>query len=235
MFLESYGNVINNKVSFSRQQASDFAKKVADDFNPLHDVDAKRFCVPGDLLFSVVLEKSGLSQNMGFTFSGMVSDGVELNFPEVITDSAWVTDDNAKEYMKIEVSGDNTSNTSAINSLICSYVEFSGHTFPHILVGLMAENNVMINPTRPMVMYENMFIHLDKLDFTEVKLQLTTPTLTVDGKRGKATLPFDLISDGKVIGHGKKHMLLSGLRDYDQSIIDGLIAHYNDKKVKFCK
>ena len=84
MFLESYGNVINNKVSFSRQQASDFAKKIADDFNPLHDVDAKRFCVPGDLLFSVVLEKSGLSQNMGFTFSGMVSDGVELNFPEVI-------------------------------------------------------------------------------------------------------------------------------------------------------
>ena len=235
MFLESYSNVTNSKISFSRQQASDFAKKIADDFNPLHDVDAKRFCVPGDLLFSVVLEKSGLSQNMGFTFSGMVTDGIELNFPEVITDAAWVTDENAKEYMKIEVSGDNTSNTTAINSLIRSYVEFSGHTFPHILVDLMAKNKVMINPTRPMVMYENMFIHLDKLDFTEVKLQLTTPTLTVDGKRGKATLPFDLISDGKVIGHGKKHMLLSGLRDYDQSVIDGLIAHYSDKKAQFCK
>jgi len=235
MFLESYSNVINNKVSFSRQQASDFAKKIADDFNPLHDVDAKRFCVPGDLLFSVVLEKSGLSQNMGFTFSGMVSDGIELNFPDVIIDSALITDENSKEYMKIEASGDNTSNATAINSLIRSYVEFSGHTFPHILVDLMAENNVMINPTRPMVMYENMFIHLDELDFTEVKLQLTTATLTVDGKRGKATLPFDLISDGKVIGHGKKHMLLSGLRDYDQSIIDGLIAHYNDKKAQFCK
>jgi hypothetical protein len=99
----------------------------------------------------------------------------------------------------------------------------------------MAENNVMINPTRPMVMYENMFIHLDELDFTDVKLQLTTPTLAVDGKRGKATLPFDLISNGKVIGHGKKHMLLSGLRDYDQSTINGLIAHYNDKKSQFVK
>jgi len=235
MFLESYSNVTNNKISFSRQQASDFAKKIADDFNPLHDVDAKRFCVPGDLLFSVVLEKSGLSQNMGFTFSGMVSDGIELNFPDAITDSAWVTDENAKEYMKIEASGDNTSNSAAINSLIRSYVEFSGHTFPHILVDLMAKNKVMINPTRPMVMYENMFIHLDELDFTEVKLQLTTPTLTVDGKRGKATLPFDLISNGKVIGHGKKHMLLSGLRDYEQSTIDSLIAHYNDKKAQFCK
>ena len=31
MFLESYSNVINNKVVFSRQQASDFAKKIAGD------------------------------------------------------------------------------------------------------------------------------------------------------------------------------------------------------------
>jgi len=235
MFLESYCNVINNKICFSRQQASDFAKKIADDFNPLHDVDAKRFCVPGDLLFSLILEKSGLSQNMGFTFSGMVTDAVELNFPEKIIDSAYVTDDNAKEYMNIAVSGECTTNSQAINSLIRAYVEFSGHTFPHILVALMAENNVMINPTRPMVMYENMFIHLDELDFSDVELKLTTPTLVIDGKRGKATLPFDLITDGKVIGHGKKHMLLSGLRDYDQVTINTIIDKYNESKAQYSK
>jgi len=235
MFLESYCSVTDNQISFSRQQGSDFAKKIADDFNPLHDADAKRFCVPGDLLFSLVLEKSGLSQNMGFTFSGMVTDGIKLNFPETIVDSAYVTDDNAKEYMKIEASGECSTNSQAISSLIRSYVEFSGHTFPHILVKLMFENSVMINPTRPMVMYENMFIHLDELDFCEVQLQLTTPTLVIEGKRGKATLPFDLVADGKIIGHGKKHMLLSGLRDYDQSVIDGLVSHYNDKKEQFLK
>ena len=81
MFLESYCDVINNKISFSRLQASDFAKQIADEFNPLHDADAKRFCVPGDLLFSLVLEKSGLSQDMGFTFLGMVNYCIELNFP----------------------------------------------------------------------------------------------------------------------------------------------------------
>ena len=208
MFLESYCSVTDNKISFSRQQGSDFAKQIADDFNPLHDVDAKRFCIPGDLLFSLVLEKSGLSQNMGFTFSGMVSDGIALTFPETITDSASIIDDNSKEYMKIEATGKCTTNSQSINSLIRAYVEFSGHTFPHILVKLMFENNVMINPTRPMVMYENMFIHLDELDFSDVQLQLTTPSLIIEGKRGKATLPFDLVADGKVIGHGKKHMLL---------------------------
>jgi hypothetical protein len=153
MFLESYCSVTDNKISFSRQQGSDFAKQIADDFNPLHDADAKRFCVPGDLLFSLVLEKSGLSQNMGFTFSGMVSDGIALTFPETITDSASIIDDNAKEYMKIEATGQCTTNSQSINALIRAYVEFSGHTFPHILVKLMFENSVMINPTRPMVMY----------------------------------------------------------------------------------
>ena len=235
MFLESYCSVTDNKISFSRQQGSDFAKQIADDFNPLHDVDAKRFCIPGDLLFSLVLEKSGLSQNMGFTFSGMVSDGIALTFPETITDSASIIDDNSKEYMKIEATGKCTTNSQSINSLIRAYVEFSGHTFPHILVKLMFENSVMINPTRPMVMFENMFIHLDELDFSDVQLQLTTPTLIIEGKRGKATLPFDLVADGKVIGHGKKHMLLSGLKDYDQATIDALVSHYNDKKVQYLK
>lgn len=235
MFLESYCSVTDNKISFSRQQGSDFAKQIADDFNPLHDVDAKRFCIPGDLLFSLVLEKSGLSQNMGFTFSGMVSDGIALTFPETITDSASIIDDNAKEYMKIEATGKCTTNSQSINALIRAYVEFSGHTFPHILVKLMFENSVMINPTRPMVMYENMFIHLDELNFSDVQLQLTAPSLIIEGKRGKATLPFDLVADGKVIGHGKKHMLLSGLRDYDQATIDTLVSHYNDKKVQYLK
>jgi len=235
MFLESYCNVKGDRISFSRQQGSDFAKKIADDFNPLHDADAKRFCIPGDLLFSLVLEKSGLSQNMGFTFSGMVSDGIELIFPETITDSASILDDNNKEYMKIETSGECTTNRQSINALIRAYVEFSGHTFPHILVKLMFENSVMINPTRPMVMYENMFIHLDELDFSDVQLQLTPPSLIIEGKRGKATLPFDLIADGKVIGHGKKHMLLSGLRDYDQVTIDTLVSHYSNKKAQYLK
>jgi hypothetical protein len=235
MFLESYCSVTGSQISFSRQQGSDFAKKIADDFNPLHDVDAKRFCVPGDLLFSVVLEKSGLSQNMGFTFSGMVTDGIKLGFPEKIVESAYVTDGNAKEYMKIEASGECTTNSQSINALILAYVEFSGHTFPHILVKLMFDNNVMINPTRPMVMYENMFIHLDKLDFVDVQLQLTTPSLLIDGKRGKATLPFDLVANGEVIGHGRKQMLLSGLRDYEQVTIDTLVSHYNDKKAQYLK
>ncbi|MDC1256040.1 DUF3581 domain-containing protein [bacterium] len=230
MFLDKYCTLANDKVSFSRMQASNFAKQMADDFNPLHDEDAKRFCVPGDLLFSIALAKSGLSQEMTFTFSGMVSDGIELNFPNNIDKHAAIIDDNNKEYVTIDVDGDNTNNQETISSLTQAYVAFSGHTFPHILVALMAENSVMINPARPMVMYESMSIHLDTLAFSKVELVLASSTLTIEGKRGKADLAFDLIADGKTIGHGKKHMLLSGLRSYEQETIDGIISVYNNKK-----
>lgn len=233
MFLENYCSAVDNKTTFSRQQASDFAKQIADDFNPLHDIDAKRFCVPGDLLFSLILEKSGLHKEMSFTFSGMVTDGVSLNFPAKIDNTAKITDDSGKEYMSISVEGEASTNKTAIESLTRSYVEFSGHTFPHILVALMAENNVMINPARPMVMYESMSIHLDSLDFSEVRLELSKTSLEIDGKRGKACLPFNLLSNDKVIGHGKKFMLLSGLREYSQETIDTIVSEYNEKKAKY--
>ena len=54
MFLAPYFSEQNQAISVSAQQASDFAKKIAQDFNPIHNVGAKRFCVPGDLLFALV-------------------------------------------------------------------------------------------------------------------------------------------------------------------------------------
>lgn len=50
MFLTPYFSTEDNQFQFTREQASHFAKKVAADFNPIHDEDNKRFCVPGDLL-----------------------------------------------------------------------------------------------------------------------------------------------------------------------------------------
>ncbi|GAA5134022.1 DUF3581 domain-containing protein [Thalassotalea piscium] len=233
MFLESYCHNKNNKISFTRQQASDFAKKIADDFNPLHDIDAKRFCVPGDLLFAIILERAGLSQNMTFKFSGMVNDNIFLNFPKSVEEKAHITDDNGKEYLSVEVSGKTTDSAETINALIKAYVEFSGHTFPHILVDLMAKEKVMINPARPMIMYESMSIHLESLAFKAVTLELANTTLSIDGKRGVADLIFNLVADSKVIGHGKKHMILSGLRPYEQETINEIVEIYNTKKADF--
>jgi|TARA_R110001583_G_scaffold53736_1_gene165338 hypothetical protein len=233
MFIEQYCPIDNGQISFTRQQGSDFAKKVADDFNPLHNIEAKRFCVPGDLLFSVIIAKSGLNKEMSFNFSGMVNDGIELTFPNEIVDNFDIVDSKNKIYLTVETSGEKTHCASLINALTKAYVNFSGHTFPDILVKLMTENNVMINPARPMVMYQCMKISLERLDMTSLTLKLAKTSLTIEGKRGDAWLEFDLISEGEIVGHGKKHMLLSGLREYCQDSVDAMVEQYANSKIAY--
>ncbi len=233
MLLNNYYAEEGNKVVFTRQQASDFAKNIAGDFNPIHNVDSKRFCVPGDLLFAVSLRKYGLSQKMSITFSGMVTDGTPIIFPPAGDTPLVVQDDKEKPYLTLERSGATSHDEQLINTLTRNYVEFSGQTFPHILVPLMADNNVMINPGRPLVIYESMTIDMDRLDVKEVTLALVQAKLDVDGKRGNATLEFNLISDGETVGQGAKSMVLSGLREYDEEKISRLVAEYSARKAQY--
>jgi hypothetical protein len=105
MFLKDFYSIHDGSVSIVAEQASMFAKEVAHDFNPLHDVDAKRFCVPGDLLFSMALEKYGLSQNMHFNFSGMVGHDILLNFPDTDAELIDVSNNQGKTYLQVKRSG----------------------------------------------------------------------------------------------------------------------------------
>ena len=233
MFLNNFYQDLDGTIQVSREQASDFAKSIAGDFNPIHDIDAKRFCVPGDLLFALVLNKYGISQHMHFTFSGMVGDGVELVFPEM-TDADIVIKDSAdKAYLSIEHSGDNNPNPDLIENLSRRYVEFSGQTFPHILVPLMAEHNVMVNPARPLVIYESMTINIDQLDISEPELTLTESKLSVEGKRGSVSLKFSVSDNGKIVGSGEKTMVMSGLREFEQGAVDQLVNDFAAHKQSY--
>ncbi|MDH5354588.1 MAG: DUF3581 domain-containing protein [Gammaproteobacteria bacterium] len=230
MNIENYYQLDGTKLSFTREQASEFAKFVAGDFNPIHDVDSKRFCVPGDLLFSVIIHHYGLRQSMGFSFSGMVNDDIRLVLPTVKSREISIYDQNDKKYLDVSTSGDLTTNPELINSLTRNYVEFSGHTFPHILVPIMKENNVMINPERPLVIYDHMRIALDTLDIDSISLSLSGSEFRLYGKRGDVALNYDLSCNGEKIGKGQKKMVLSGLREFEQEKIDALVASYQNGK-----
>ncbi|MEJ1297837.1 MAG: DUF3581 family protein [Candidatus Sedimenticola sp. (ex Thyasira tokunagai)] len=232
MLLDNYFTELNDNIRFSRDQASRFAKEVAEDFNPLHNTDAKLFCVPGDLLFSVVLAKYGLSQHMRFIFSGMVGDGVELKPPQSNAGSFSLSD-GEKSYLEVEHSGELSEDKQLVRDLTCSYVKFSGHSFPDLLVTLMADNNVMINPARPLVIYESMAIDLDRLDISEPTLEFSGSELTVNGKRGNASLKFTIIADGEVVGRGEKLMALRGLRPYDAEQVQQIVDDYNRQKAVY--
>ena len=226
MFLKQFYSECGSKILIDPEQASLFAKEIAGDFNPLHDPEAKRFCVPGDLLFALVLEKYGLSQKMSFTFSGMVGRSVLLNFPQIQSDAYNISDDNGRTYLRVERSGSNIEDNSLIEPFIRNYVAFSGPNFPHVLVPLMQRHNVMINTERPLVIYEKMAFEFDHLDFTEPKLEGTDTTLDVNGKRGTALLHFAVKAGSVAVGMGYKKLVISGMREYDHEAIQAFIENY---------
>ena len=223
-----YHQCKNNKITFTREQGSNFAKLIADDYNPLHDAGAKKFCVPGELLFSLVLQKYGISQKMHFTFSGMVTENVELEFPEA-ADEFDITDGD-KVYLSVKRSGEVSTCPDLTESLTKNYVEFSGTTFPHVIIPIMGEQDVMINPARPMVIYESMSIDLQRLDISSPELAFSEPVFELNGKRGKIILRFNILDQGVVVGTGVKNMLVSGIRGYCQETVDDLINFYNQRK-----
>jgi hypothetical protein len=232
MNIDRYFSETNGNICFTREQGSNFAKKMADDFNPLHDIDAKRFCIPGDLLFSIILAKYGISQHMQFVFSGMVVAGVQLLMPEP-AEEIHIADEEGREYLRVKREGNISCDELLLQNLTRSYVQFSGQTFPHILVPLLAEQNVMIHPDRPLVIYESMSIDLDRLDIEKPLIRGDYNRLGVTGKRGTVELAFHLEDDGEVVGRGKKHMLLMGLREYDKDATEAAISSYNNSKTSF--
>jgi len=235
MNMDKYYHLENSNLSFTRQQGSDFAKLVAGDFNPIHDPESKRFCVPGDLLFAVMIRHYGLRQIMGFSFSGMVNDEVTLHLPKVQAREISIYDDNDKKYLDISSNGETSQDETLIDSLITNYVQFSGDTFPNVLVPLMKQNNVMINTDRPLVIYDHMRIALDTLDINEVSLTLADSQFRLYGKRADVALNFDLNCNGESIGKGQKKMVMSGLREYDQASVDELVSAYNQRKENYLK
>ncbi len=233
MNIEKYYHLEHSKLSFTRLQASNFAKAVAGDFNPIHDPDSKRFCVPGDLLFAAIINHYGLRQVMGISFSGMVDDEVTLYLPEVKAREISIYDKKDKKYLDISTNGKLSKDEKLIDSLIRSYVEFSGHSFPDLLIPLLKQNNVMINTERPLIIYDHMRIALDTLDVDEIALKFTNSEFRIYGKRGDVALNFNFTSNGEIIGKGQKKMVLSGLREYQQEKIDLLVKWYNERKKKY--
>ncbi len=211
----------------SDQQGSEFAKTIAGDFNPIHDAGSKRFCVPGDLLFGVALAKYGLHQSMSFDFMDLVKSDAQLIYPERLENPrTLVTYAGGKSVLGIQVDGASKQGDDAIASLLRQYVAFSGQNFPHILLPLMEKHQVMINPTRPLVIYQNMSFELDTLDFKHLDISLRNTELHVEGKRGDAILNFAFNDDGREVGRGAKKLVLSGLRPYESAVMQRLCDDY---------
>ncbi|UYG07201.1 DUF3581 domain-containing protein [Halomonas sp. M4R1S46] len=226
MFLDDYHSRTGSRLCISAEQASRFAKRVAGDFNPIHNPDARRFCVPGDLLFALVLARFGLSQRMTFRFLSMVGDGVPLTFAEDDDGLIRVRDDDGKCYLEAERSGEVTHDEAVVEAFTRCYVAFSGKNFPHYLKPLMEDQGVMFNPRRPLVIYDSMGFALERLNGIEPGLELVDSSLAVTGKRGDALLEFRILAGGEEVGTGSKKLVVSGLCPYDAAAMDEVVEEF---------
>jgi len=229
MFLHSYVNQHEQQFSFSAEQASRFAKMVAEDFNPIHDADSKRFCVPGDLLFAFLVSRYGIAQQLSCQFEGMVGANVLLHCIEQ-GEQVQIADSNGKVFLSMQQHGERSTNCQFIEQLVRDYVRFSGQNFPHILQPLMQQHNLMINPQRPLVIYQSMSLQFSRLPSQCPTLQLVKAELINDGKRAQIVLKFAYIEQGETIGTGEKRLLLGSLVPYDHSQMQAIVDFYNARK-----
>lgn len=232
MFLDRFHSIQQGRIHITALQASRFAKEIAGDFNPIHDPDARRFCVPGDLLFAVVVSHFGLSANMTFQFKSLLGDGVPLEFREPEEGRIELCDANGKVYLEVTHSGPNTRDETIIQNFTRRYVAASGKNFPHTLQPLMESNGVMFNPDRPMVMYESMSLALDRLDATDPELELHDAQLAANGKRGNVTLEYRLLSEQNPVGQVAKRLVLGGLRPYCPDAMAGVLEEFYRLKAR---
>ncbi|ALM51555.1 DUF3581 family protein [Halomonas huangheensis] len=226
MFLDEFHTCVDDRVVVSADQASRFAKSIAGDFNPIHTPGARRFCVPGDLLFALTLARFGLSQHMSFRFLAMVGADRPLTFAEHEDGVVRVHDDDGKCYLEVERRGDITHDVSVVEGFTRCYVAFSGKNFPHYLKPLMQQQGVMFNPRRPLVIYDSMGFSLDRLDAVAPSLVLSDSQLTVIGKRGDVALEFAIAADDQPIGVGAKKLVVSGLCTYDDEAMEDIVSEF---------
>lgn len=231
MELAHYFSQQDDTVSFTEEQASAFAKGVAGDFNPIHDPGSKRFCVPGDLLFCVLLHRYGVARVTAVQFSGMLDGQTRMRLPDTVNAAAHIVDAKERALLSLFLDGNRFSDSMFVNALSKAYVQFSGQTFPDILVPLMQSANVMINPDRPLVIYKDMAIelsgNLSELQGGGVSLSLADTDISVNGRKGAVNLRFNIHQNGEKIGSGEKNMVLSGLREYDATAMLEIIARYD--------
>lgn len=233
MFLDEFHTLAGDRLTISAEQASRFAKGVAGDYNPIHNPGARRFCVPGDLLFALVLRRFGLSQRMDFRFLNMVGEGTPLRFLEQQDGGIRVLDEAGKCYLEVSRSGDRTRDEAVIEAFTRCYVSFSGKNFPHYLKPLMEEKGVMFNPRRPLVIYDSMGFSLERLEGLSPALELLDASLEVNGKRGDTLLEFRIQSAGESVGIGSKKLVVSGLQDYDADAMDEIVAEFYRLKAAY--
>ena len=94
----------------------------------------------------------------------------------------------------------------------------------------MADNGVMITPSRPLVIYESMSLTMKEVLFDKVSTEVDDVFMEMTGKRAKVAISFTLSSEKQIIGAGAKNLVIASLRPYDQDLCSIMVNEYLKKR-----
>jgi hypothetical protein len=75
-----------------------------------------------------------------------------------------------------------------------------------------------------------MSIALDRLDLISPIIDFSGGSFEYEGKKGSITLPFNFVEKDEIVGRGAKHMLVSGIKEHNQTEMNELVEKYNGRK-----
>ena len=226
MFVDQYYTCHEENFYFPKHKSSAFAKQIAKDFNPLHDVKNRRFCVPGDLIFSAILSKFGANKEMTFDFKRMIN-GIEALNVVSSNESISVKNIQNEEMISIHRGGEITHDKVFINGFIRSYVEFSGKMFPEVILNAMKKSGVMPSLKRPLIIYVKMSFSLNVFSSNRPQVMLRETVFEKLGRKGVMSLYFDVWVNGEIIGFGEKKIFIGSVCPCDPSALQVYINSYN--------
>jgi hypothetical protein len=231
-WLDDFYNADSDQLWVTADQGSRFAKEIAGDHNPLHDAESSRFCVPGDLLFALIVRRYGLARHFSLSFRGMLRAGTRLSFPSQPAQAFTIADENDRDTVEVQYDRPVTTDPAALLALIEAYVASSGETFPDRLGPLLAEAGVMFNPQRPFLVYDGMALDIQRAPGTDVRVTPADASLAVNGKRADVQFDYRIADGDGALGEASKRMVVSGLRPYDAEAMTAVIAAYHARRAR---
>lgn len=214
MDISEYYDCIDGEIHFNDLKASQFAKNVSNDQNPIHDHDNKNYCIPGDLIFSMCADVLGLGSETDLYLHHPIGKNSSILIKEAKDGFYLGRDQSGIKIFTYRKNGETTDICDTGNFLNC-FARVTETLFEDAIHPQLKQKGLMINPSSPSVVLTSISIRKSENSKPVHKIKPDESVATGNVKRAKVTAKYtmnDLYDNS--IGEARKTLFISGLREY---------------------
>lgn len=193
-----------------------YARNVVKDFNPIHNHLAKNYCVPGDLIFALMVERGGVHGSMRMDFLNRVGKDSEYIFVSGKAGMA-LLDRGNKVQAQLIGSGDASVCVKCISAVSDAVLSCTSSYFPYKMMRSLRAENLMLSGCRSLVILKSIEVNVSDLHFaSDLTAVFCSSSLRHSGRRGTIDAHFQLVGgNGQVLGQVIKTALIIGIERFN--------------------